>query len=132
VGMPWDQYVNQLAEQAAPAVEQQVYQLATEQDVMDTVIATLVREALARIDLPQPPVGGDLVGGALGMLGGALRGPLGEMVAQSAEEWLLNSPAAVALRDAALDGVKRYLDDNGGRLLDIVVQAAAARLSGQV
>ncbi len=43
----------------------------------------------------------------------------------------MQSPAAATLRDAALDGVKRYLDDNGARLLDIVVRAAAARLSGQ-
>ena len=30
------------------------------------------------------------------------------------------------------DGVKRYLDDNGARLLDIVVCAVASRLSGQI
>ncbi len=131
MGMPWEQHLAQLAEQAAPAVEQQVYQLASERDVMDTVIATLVQEAVARVELPAPPVGGDLVAGALGMLGRALQSPLGGMAAESIEGWLVQQPAATALRDAALDGVKRYLDDNGARLLDVVVRAAAMRFSGQ-
>jgi len=131
MGMPWEQHLEQIVQQAAPAVEQQVYQLAAEQDVMDTVIAALVQEAVARVELPQAAPGGELVSGALGMLGRALQTPLGGLAAQSAEEWLARSPAATTLRDAALDGVKRYLDDNGARLLDVVVRAAAARLSGQ-
>jgi hypothetical protein len=131
MGMPWEQHLAQMAEQAAPAVEQQVYQLATEQDVMDTVIAHLVREAVARVDLPAPPVGGDLLGGAIGMLGRALQTPLGGVAVESVETWLVNSPAAATVRDAALDGVKRYLDDNGARLLDVAVKAVAARLVAQ-
>jgi len=131
VGMPWEQHLAQVAEQAAPAVEQQVYQLATEQNVMDTVIAALVREAVARVELPATPVGGELLGGALGMLGRALQTPLGGVAAESVETWLASSPAAATLRDATLNGVKRYLDDNGARLLDVVVKAAAARLVAQ-
>ncbi|SRR5579884_891975 len=132
MGMPWERHLAQAAEQAAPAVEQQVYQLAAQRDVMGTVIAALVQEAVARVELPAPAAGGDLVAGALGMLGRTLQSPLGGMAAEAAEQWLVQQPAAGALRDAALDGVKRYLDDNGARLLDIVVRAAAARLSGQV
>ena len=77
-------------------------------------------------------MGGELLGGALGLLGQVLQTPVGGEAIAAAEEWLVRSPAATALRDASLDGVKRYLDDNGARLLDIVVRAAATRLSGQV
>jgi hypothetical protein len=130
MSMPWDQ-LPALAERVAPMVQEQVYQAAVEHDVMDTVVAGLVQEALARVELPQPPVGGELIAGALGMLGRALQTEAGGVAAAQVEQWLLQSPAAATLRDAALDGVKRYLDDNGARLLDIVARAAAARLSGQ-
>jgi hypothetical protein len=128
--MPWDQ-VPQLAERAAPLVQEQVYQAAVAHDLMDTVVAGLVQEALARVDFPRPAVGGDLLGDAIGMLGRALQTPLGDVALDQVEEWLVQSPAAGALRDAALDGVKRYLDDHGARLAEIVVRAAAVRLSGQ-
>ena len=132
MGMPWEQHLGQLAEQAAPAVQQNVYQMAVEHDVMGTVIAALVQEAFSRLDLPDLPVGGDLLGGALGLLGQVLQTPVGSNAVGAVEDWLVHSPASVTLRDAALDGVKSYLDDNGSRLLDIVGRAAAARLSGQV
>jgi hypothetical protein len=130
MSMPWDR-LPELAAQVAPAVEQQVYQAAVDRDLMDTVVAALVQEALNRVDFPEPPVGGELVDAALGFLGRALQSEAGGMAAASVEQWLTQSPAAATLRDAALDGVKRYLDENGGRLLDIVVKAAAARLAAQ-
>jgi hypothetical protein len=130
MSMPWDR-LPELAAQVAPAVEQQVYQAAIERDLMDTVVAALVQEAINRVDFPEPPVGGELVGAALGFLGRALQSEAGGMAAASVEQWLAQSPAAGTLRDAVLDGVKRYLDENGARLLDIVVRATAARLAAQ-
>ena len=130
MSMPWDR-LSELAAQAAPAVEQQVYQAAVEHDLMSTVVAALVQEAISRVDFPQPPAGNELVGAALGLLGRALQTEAGGMAVASAEQWLAQSPATTTLRDAALDGVKRYLDENGAHLLDIVVQATAARLAAQ-
>ena len=130
MSMPWDR-LPELAAQAAPAVEQQVYQAAVERDLMGTVVAGLVQEALSRVEFPAPPVGGELVGAALGFLGRALQTEAGGMATASLEQWLAQSPAATTLRDAALDGVKRYLDENGAHLLDVVVQATAARLAAQ-
>jgi len=130
MSMPWDR-LPELAAQVAPAVEQQVYQAAVERDLMGTVVAALVQEAIGRVDFPQPPVGGELIGAALGFLGRALQTDAGGMAATTAEQWLAQSPATTTLRDAALEGVKRYLDENGAHLLDVVVQATAARLAAQ-
>jgi hypothetical protein len=130
VSMPWER-LPELAAQVAPAVEQQVYQAAVERDLMGTVVAALVQQAISRVEFPQPPGGGELVGAALGFLGRALQTEAGGMAAASAEQWLAQSPATATLRDAALDGVKRYLDENGAHLLDVVVQATAARLTAQ-
>jgi hypothetical protein len=94
-------------------------------------VAALVQQAISRVEFPQPPGGGELVGAALGFLGRALQTEAGGMAAASAEQWLAQSPATATLRDAALDGVKRYLDENGAHLLDVVVQATAARLTAQ-
>ncbi|HLH24678.1 MAG TPA: hypothetical protein VK066_19325 [Chloroflexota bacterium] len=130
MSMPWDR-LPELAAQAAPAVEQQVYQAAVERDLMGTVVAALVQEAIGRVEFPRPAVGGELMGAALGALGRALQTEAGGLAVASAEQWLAQSPAAATLRDAALNGVKRYLDENGAHLLDIVVQATAARLTAQ-
>ena len=131
MAMPWGDQIERMAAEAAPQVGQQVYQLAEEHDLLDTAVAMLVREAFARLELPSLPVDPGLLGGALNMLGGLMQTPVGAAASNQLVDLLAESSAANTLRDAALDGVKRYLDDNSGRLLNIVVQAAAARLTNQ-
>ncbi len=55
--------------------------------------ADLVQEALARVELPQPPVGGELIAGALGMLGRALQTkPVARRQRRSSSGWCSRRP----------------------------------------
>lgn len=123
-----EQLVEQLKSQAVSSLEENVYNQAVSQDLVENVLKTLVEGAIGQLQLQAPSAASGLgmVMGFLGALGSQLDA-LGLM--DQARTLLARYEVDQALRDAVIRGLTRYLEENGARLMKVAVDAAAHKLT---
>jgi hypothetical protein len=126
--MDIDHLVGSLKTQVLGSLEQHVYQQAVAHNLVDTVLRELVEGAVEKLQVELP---------AAASVGGALLGMLGSLAPTVKSLGLdrqiigLVRQAGVdtAMRDTILRGITRYLEENGGRLMEVAVQAAVGKLT---
>lgn len=126
--MDLDALVSSLKSQVLGSLEEHVYQQAVAQNLVETVLRELVESAVGRLQVDLPAVAG--VGGALlGMLGSLA--PTVKSLGLDTQVMGLVRQAGVdaAMRDTVIRGITRYLEANGGRLMEVAVEAAVAKLT---
>lgn len=120
--------VSNVKNQALGSIEQYVFDQATSQNLVDSVLKGLVEAAVDRVQVEIPMLGS--VGGALGGLLGSVFG--------AAQSLGLDAQIATLLREQGVDaevkrrviaGLVRYLEENGERLMGVAFDALVAKVS---
>jgi len=120
--------VGPLKTQVLGSLEQHVYQQAVAQNLVDTVLRELVESAVEKLQVELPAAAS--VGGALlGMLGSLAPTVKSLGLDQQIMGFVRQAGVDTAMRDTILRGITRYLEENGGRLMEVAVQAAVGKLT---
>lgn len=126
--MDIEETIQNVKQQVLGSLEEHVYQQANAQNLVDTVLRTLVEGAVARLQVQMPGATSG-VGALLGMF---------TPVASVVQSLGLDDEIAAlikrygvdtALRDSVLRGITRYLQENGAHLMDVAVKAVMAKLT---
>lgn len=126
--MDLDALTASLKTQVLGSLEEHVYQQAVAQNLVDTALRELVEAAVGRLQVELPAVAS--VGGALlGMLGSLAPTVKSLGLDQQLLGFVRQSGVDTAMRDTVIRGLTRYLEQNGGRLMEVAVQAAVAKLT---
>ena len=126
--MDIDNLVGSLKTQVLGSLETHVYQQAVAQNLVDTVLRELVENAVERLQVELPAAAS--VGGALlGMLGALAPTVKSLGLDQQIMGLVRQAGVDTAMRDTVIRGITRYLEENGGRLMEVAVQAAVAKLT---
>jgi hypothetical protein len=126
--MDIDHLVGSLKTQVLGSLETHVYQQAVAQNLVDTVLRELVENAVERLQVELPAAAS--VGGALlGMLGALAPTVKSLGLDQQIMGLVRQAGVDTAMRDTVIRGITRYLEENGGRLMEVAVQAAVAKLT---
>lgn len=126
--MDIDHLVGSLKTQVLGSLEQHVYQQAVAHNLVDTVLRELVEGAIEKLQVELPAAAS--VGGALlGMLGSLAPTVKSLGLDQQIMGLVRQAGVDTAMRDTILRGITRYLEENGGRLMEVAVQAAVGKLT---
>lgn len=126
--MDLDALTSSLKTQVLGSLEEHVYQQAVSQNLVDTVLRQLVEAAVDKLQVELP---------AAASVGGALLGMLGSLApavqSLGLDQQLMGLVQQVgvdtAMRDTVIRGITRYLEENGGRLMEVAVKAAVGKLT---
>ena len=112
-----------------------IYQHATQLNLADTALASVIQHAVASFVgslVPGGALGGmlgqkasSLLGGMSSLLGAAESMGVGNLIQKALD----STDADEQLRDALIDGFSRYLRDNAGHLAKVALQAVSMGLS---
>lgn len=126
--MDIDNLVSSLKTQVLGSLEQHVYQQAVAHNLVDTVLRELVEGAVEKLQVELPAAAS--VGGALlGMLGSLAPAVKSLGLDQQILGLVRQAGVDTAMRDTILRGITRYLEENGGRLMEVAVTAAVGKLT---
>ena len=126
--MDIDNLVGSLKTQVLGSLESHVYQQAVSQNLVDNVLRQLVEGAVEKLQVELPAAAS--VGGALlGMLGSLAPAVKSLGLDQQIIGLVRQAGVDTAMRDTILRGITRYLEENGGRLMEVAVQAAVGKLT---
>lgn len=126
--MDLDNLIGSLKTQVLGSLEEHVYQQAVSQNLVDTVLKSLVESAVARLQVELPAVAS--VGGALlGMLGSLA--PVAQSLGldQQIAGLIRQTGVDAAMRERVIRGLTRYLEENGAHLMDVAVKAVVGKLT---
>jgi hypothetical protein len=126
--MDIDNLVGSLKTQVLGSLETHVYQQAVAQNLVDTVLRELVENAVERLQV-QLPAAASVGGALLGMLGALAPTVKSLGLDQQIMGLVRQAGVDTAMRDTVIRGITRYLEENGGRLMEVAVQAAVAKLT---
>ncbi len=110
------------------SLEQHVYEQATMNNLVDTALKALVEAAVERVQVSVPMAGGVasvLMGFLKPLVNAADEFGLDDKIIELASSHGLDS----ALRDRVISGLTRYLQDNGGRLMRVALDALVKKVS---
>lgn len=126
--MDIDNLVSSLKTQVLGSLEQHVYQQAVAHNLVDTVLREFVEGAVEKLQVELPAAAS--VGGALlGMLGSLAPAVKSLGLDQQILGLVRQAGVDTAMRDTILRGITRYLEENGGRLMEVAVTAAVGKLT---
>lgn len=126
--MDLDALIASLKSQVLGSLEARVYEQAVSRNLVDTVLRELVESAIERLQVELPMAAS---------VGGALLGLLGS-VAPTVRSLGLDTQLAglirqagvdAAMRDTVIRAITRYLNENGGHLMEVAVDAAVKKLT---
>lgn len=120
--------VNDAKQSVLSTLEEQIYQQAERQDLADTVLKSLVESAVSRLQVEMPAVTG---------VAGALLGLLQPLAAQASSlgldqqfvDLLKRNGVDTAMKQRIIQGLSRYLEANGERLMSVAFSALIEKLS---
>jgi hypothetical protein len=123
-----EETVQQVKQQVLGSLEEHVYQQANAQNLVDTVLRTLVEGAVARLQVQMPGAASG-VGALLGMFT-----PVASVVQSlglddEIADLIKRYGVDTALRDSVIRGITRYLQENGGHLMEVAVKAVVGKLT---
>lgn len=119
--------VNELKTKVLSSLEQGVYDQATSQDLVDTALRALVESAIDRLQLEMPAAASGL-GAFAGIFGAITSGLQSLGLTEQIKPLLAQYQVDSALRDTVVRGLTRYLEENGGRLMQVALDAAVKKL----
>lgn len=124
----FDQLIDQLKSQVFSSLEEHVVQQATSQNLVDTVLRSLIEAAIDRLQIEMPAAAGGL-GAVVGFLSPFVSqvGSLSEQI----KPLLAQYEVDVALRDTIIKGLTRYIEENGAHLMQVAVDAVLGKLGKQ-
>ena len=126
--MDIDNLVGSLKTQVLGSLESHVYQQAVSQNLVDNVLRQLVEGAVEKLQVELPAAAS--VGGALlGMLGSLAPAVKSLGLDQQIIGLVRQAGVDTAMRDTIIRGITRYLEENGGRLMEVAVTAAVGKLT---
>lgn len=120
--------VASLKNQVLGSLEEHVYQQAVAQNLVDTVLRELVESAVERLQV-QLPAAASVGGALLGMLGSLAPTVKSLGLDQQILGVVRQAGVDTAMRDTVIRGITRYLEQNGGRLMEVAVSAAVGKLT---
>jgi len=120
--------VASLKNQVLGSLEEHVYQQAVAQNLVDTVLRELVESAVGRLQV-QLPAAASVGGALLGMLGSLAPTVKSLGLDQQILGVVRQAGVDTAMRDTVIRGITRYLEQNGGRLMEVAVSAAVGKLT---
>ncbi len=123
-----EETVQQVKQQVLGSLEEHVYQQANAQNLVDTVLRTLVEGAVERLQVQMPGAASG-VGALLGMFT-----PVASVVQSlglddEIADLIKRYGVDTALRDSVIRGITRYLQENGGHLMEVAVKAVVGKLT---
>ncbi len=120
--------VSSLKNQVLGSLEEHVYQQAVAQNLVETVLRELVESAVERLQV-QLPAAASVGGALLGMLGSLAPTVKSLGLDQQILGVVRQAGVDTAMRDTVIRGITRYLEQNGGRLMEVAVSAAVGKLT---
>ena len=126
--MDIDGIVNSLKSQVLGSLENEVYEQAVAANLVDTVLRELVEAAVERLQVQMPGTASG-VGALLGMFT-----PVASVVQSlglddEIADLIKRYGVDTALRDSVIRGITRYLQENGGHLMEVAVKAVVGKLT---
>ena len=123
-----EETVREVKQQVLGSLEEHVYQQANAQNLVDTVLRTLVEGAVERLQVQMPGAASG-VGALLGMFT-----PVASVVQSlglddEIADLIKRYGVDTALRDSVIRGITRYLQENGGHLMEVAVKAVVGKLT---
>ena len=137
--MDFSQEIETVRQQVLGSLENQIYQQAVGQNLADTALKAIIAGAVSQIEIHLPQTNAGAAGGVEGALMGFLQ-PLAKQlpgIVQEAEKMGIGGQIGnlisqyhvdTDMRDAAIRGLQRYLNDNGGHLMQVAVDALVAKM----
>ena len=122
-----DTLVNELKSKVLSSLEQGVYDQATSQDLVDSALRSLIEAAIDRLQLEVPGASSGF-GAFAGMLGALASGLQSLGLTDQIKGLLAQYEVDRALRDTVVRGLTRYLEENGGRMMQVALDAAVSKL----
>jgi hypothetical protein len=126
--MDFEAMVSSLKNQVLGSLEEHVYQQAVAQNLVETVLRELVESAVERLQV-QLPAAASVGGALLGMLGSLAPTVKSLGLDQQILGVVRQAGVDTAMRDTVIRGITRYLEQNGGRLMEVAVSAAVGKLT---
>ncbi len=126
--MDIDGIVNSLKSQVLGSLEKEVYDQAVAANLVDTVLRELVESAVERLQV-QMPVAATGVSALLGFLGSVAPTVQSLGLDTQIRDLIARFGVDTAMRDSVIRGITRYLEANGGHLMEVAVKAAVQKLS---
>lgn len=126
--MDIDGWIEGAKQSVLGSLEQQVYEQATVNNLVDTALKALVEAAVDRVQVQAPMASGvasALMGFLQPLVNVADQLGLDDKIMELASSRGLDS----ALRDRVLAGLTRYLQDNGGRLMRVALDALVKKVA---
>jgi hypothetical protein len=120
--------VNSVKTQVLGSLEEHVFQQATQQNLVDTVLRELVESAVERLQIQMPGASGG-VGALLGVLGSLAPTLKSLGLDQQVLGLIKQAGVDTAMRDTVIRGITRYLEQNGGHLMEVAVNSVINKLS---
>ena len=126
--MDIDGIVNSLKSQVLGSLENEVYEQAVAANLVDTVLRELVEAAVERLQV-QMPAAATGVSAILGFLGSVAPTVQSLGLDTHARDLITRFGVDTAMRDSVIKGITRYLEANGGHLMEVAVKAAVQKLT---
>ncbi len=122
-------WIGQAKQSVLSSLEQHVYDQATANNLVDSALKSLVEAAVDRMQVEMPAATG---------LASTLMGFLKPLVAAADQfglddklvELVSSHGLDTAMQERVINGLTRYLKDNGGRLMQVALDALVKKLAG--
>ena len=122
-------WISQAKQSVLTSLEQHVYDQATANNLVDSALKSLVEAAVDRMQVEMPAATG---------LASTLMGFLKPLVAAADQfglddklvELVSSHGLDTAMQERVINGLTRYLKDDGGRLMQVALDALVKKLAG--
>lgn len=122
-----DQLVSQVKDQVLSSLEENVYQQAVSQNLVDGALKALIEAAIDRLQLEMPAAAGGL-GAVFGLLSPFMSQLSSLGITDQLKGLIAQYEVDKAMRDTVIKGLTRYLEENGTHLMEVAVAAVVDRL----